>query len=217
MKRRLRFRPLHLHLHLRQGFRIPWVLALICAVGLTACTNFRPIDPNRPVELSLGEGLLILDIDTEIPLRLLRTSRGRMKDVEAGRHVWIVRLGRGRHIWREIQIDIPGRQKGYYRYRVSRDPEFEFEIEAGKINYPGQLVIRRYRGAEHVPSGLVIRNVNRAGMTLRALRKSHPEILRQFELVQSGSSEDGFLEHYSRVVGELVEAAKPEDAHGDDQ
>jgi len=179
---------------------------LIAAIALTACTTFRPIDPDQSFRLSLREGLLVLDIDTEISLEIARTSLGRLEDVEKGRHVRIFRVSSGRHSWREIRIDAPGPGRAYYRYMIDRDPEFEFEIEAGKLNYPGQFVVRRYRGPSRFSNTLLIRNVNRAGMTLRALRKSFSSILQKFKLVYAGESEDGFLEHYSRVVEELAKA-----------
>ncbi len=122
-------------------------LTLLVAFVLLGCAPLQPIDPGQPVELSSKQGLLIVDIDTELPIRLLLMDSGyALRDIEQGRQVWMVRLRAGEYRWRELRIDRSGTRGSAVRYTIRRDEEYDFSVEAGKINYPGQLSIRRARG-----------------------------------------------------------------------
>ena len=84
-------------------------LTLLVAFVLLGCAPLQPIDPGQPVELSSKQGLLIVDIDTELPIRLLLMDSGyALRDIEQGRQVWMVRLRAGEYRWRELRIDRSG-------------------------------------------------------------------------------------------------------------
>ena len=165
------------------------------------CSTLQPIDPGQGVELSSEQGLLIVDIDTQLPIRLLRMNSGStLRDIEQGHHVWMVRLRAGDYHWSELQIDRSG-MTGFPRYTILRDEEYDFSVQAGKINYPGQLSIRRAWGLWG--RELQIRNHNRLGMALRALRETHEERLGEYPLTRSGLREDLFLAYYLETIGGL--------------
>ncbi len=180
-----------------------WFLTPLVLFVLLGCAPLQPIDSGRPVELSSEQGLLIVDIDTELPIRLLRmTSASPLRDIEQGRHVWMVRLRAGDYRWRELRIDRSGIRGPPVRYEIPRDEEYDFSVEAGKINYPGQLSIRRARVTYgYWGPDLIIRNRNRLGMALRALRATHEQRLHEHPLTRSGRSEDLFLEYYLEAIG----------------
>jgi hypothetical protein len=168
-----------------------------------ACAPVVPIDPERPIELSGREGLLIVDIDSAFPIRLLRTNSIGFADIEEGRHVWMVRLKAGRYRWRAVELEA-GRSGGVWRYKIEDHEDFRFSVEPGVINYPGQFVVRRHRGlVRRWPPYLLFRTANHSGMALRALGRTHASVLEEYSLVHSGVGGDRFLEYYSKVIKRL--------------
>jgi len=195
-----------LHRRLAQaGVAIP--LALIMLVG---CATFERVDPELPVDLSGDWGLLIVDVDTEVPLQLLQTASFTIRDVEVGRQVWMARVRVGEYRWRALEVG-SGRHS-YLRFKLEDDEEFRFNVEPGKINYPGQITVRRYRnGGGGDSRRLFIRNRNHAGMSLKTLRKTHTSLLQMHPITYSGSSGDRFLDYYSSQSLRILEAHDPDE------
>jgi hypothetical protein len=165
----------------------------------------QPLGPCEAVQLSDKQGLLILDIESDTAIETLWISTSHpLPVVQPGRQVWVVRLRAGLYRWRELYIEnlFGGRS---FRYELPEDDEYAFRVEAGRLNYPGQLTILRVRhprmsGSWYWGPELVIRNRNRAGSTLRELRKTHPLLLRTHPVHYSGSTEDLFLDHFTEAM-----------------
>jgi hypothetical protein len=180
-----------------------WVIVPGLAIFLGACAAPSPIDPKDPIELSGREGLLIVDIDSEVPIRLLRTNSIGLADIEQGRHVWMVRIKAGHYRWRALELEVGGGGRPW-RYEIADDESFRFSVEPGVINYPGQLIIRRRRGLARVwPPALLFRTTNHSGMALRTLGRTHANILQEYSLVHSGPGGDLFLDYYSEMARRL--------------
>jgi hypothetical protein len=179
------------------GSVVPFFSALIL-VGFLGCAPFvAPIDVSAPIELSPKEALLIIHIDTEVALeRLWLNSRPFAQSLPKGRHAWIVRVREGNYRWRRIEIG--SRARNRLDYQLGSDEELSFNVEAGKINYPGELVIRSSPEARQGSTSLIVRNRNHSAMMVRQMRDSFDSILRSFPLHYAGSSGDGFLEYYTR-------------------
>lgn len=184
-------------------------LAVSGAAGCLSCAVMQPLGPCEPVELSDRQGLLILDIESDTAVETLWISSSHpLPVVQAGRQVWVVRLRAGSYRWRELHIEnvFGGRP---FRYELPGDDEYAFRVEEGQLNYPGQLTIRRLQyprisvrtsGLWYWGPRLVIRNRNRAGSTLRELRKTHPRLLRTHPIHYSGLTGDLFLDHFREVM-----------------
>jgi hypothetical protein len=169
------------------------------SVGTLGCAvpPIVPIDASHPAELAPNEGLLILHIDTEIPLtRLILSRRIIARSLAKGRHVWIARALEGSYSWEAIEIENEyGRR---LKYTLDPDEELTFEVEAGKINYPGELSIRSGSQFARGNEELIVRNRNHSAMAVRELEGSYDSILRSLPLHYAGSSGDGFLEYYTQ-------------------
>lgn len=174
---------------------------VLILVGVLGCAPLVvPIDVSAPIELAPSEALLIIHIDTEVALeRLWLNSHPLAHPIGKGRHAWIVRVREGSYRWRKIEIGSNLRNRSIYELRS--DEELSFNVKAGRINYPGELVIRSSPGARWGNKSLIVRNRNHSAMAIRQMRDSYDSILRSLPLHYAGSSGDGFLEYYTRKRG----------------
>jgi dienelactone hydrolase len=172
--------------------------ALLAGASACATAPLRPVAPGAPVELAADEGLLVVHIDTAVPLERVSLDRAVASGaLPSGRHVWLVRLPVGRYRWAQISFGSQAGSAQVYRFEPG-DEDVRFDVEAGKINYPGELVIRAHPMARSVRGAIQVRNRNHSARAVRELGKVAREILSAFPLRHAGPSRDGFLEHYSR-------------------
>ena len=165
------------------------LLALACAPAL------QPLQGEPPGTLGAGEALLILHVDTDVPLAHVQLNRGRAAEaLPKGHHVWLVRAAPGSYRFSSLKLTP---QAGRARaFQLPLEDEFRFRVEAGSINYPGALVVRSDPYGR--PAGSVrVRNRNRSALAVRRLRDRHPELLERHPLRYAGQSGDTFLEHYT--------------------
>jgi hypothetical protein len=177
---------------------IPFLPALILS-GILGCAAplVVPIDASGPIELAPNQALLIIHIDTDIALEnLFLNHRSVAKALGKGRHIWMTRVAEGRYRWKRIEIGKDPRDRS--KYLLDPDEELSFEVKAGKINYPGELMIRSGTLSRWGEGDLIVRNRNHSAMAVRELRDSYDSILRSFPLHYAGFSGDGFLEYYMR-------------------
>ena len=176
------------------------LLSTLFLVGVLGCAPslIIPIDASGPIELAPNEALLIVHIDTEVALaRLVLNNRSIARSLGEGRHVWMVRVPVGSYHWRRIEIGNQLRHRE--KYRLEPDEELSFEVESGKINYPGELVIRGGSQSSWGAGTLAVRNRNHSAMAVRELMGQYDAILRSLPLHYAGLSGDGFLEYYTRT------------------
>lgn len=197
------------------------LLALSGLAALVGCASARiaPIDASQPIALAPDEGLLILQIDTEVALHdLILSRRSIARSLGKGQHIWLVRVRAGSYRWQQIEI---GDNPRYRRiYEIDSDDEMRFDVQAGVLNYPGELVIREGPSSSWGYPTLIVRNRNHAAMAVRALQKRDPRILEARTLRYAGSSKDAFLDYYTHERDErkayLESAAKTESAANTD-
>jgi hypothetical protein len=172
-------------------------LVALCALTL-GCTTLRPVPPGEVPSLSPGQGLLAVHIDSNVPIRQLRFSRGTAaEDVPAGSHLLLLLVDAGSYRWTEIVL------APQLRYPVPAEWAWTFRVKSGYINYVGHIEIRDI-GSEQMMG----RNPNRSSQAARELRRLHPELASRFPARYAGRVRDDFLERYwSTVVRSLPATA----------
>lgn len=174
------------------GIRIGRI-ALVLWLGL-ACAGPppRPVPFGMPVELAEDEGLLVVQVDSEIAIESLWLDRVRVSDgLPSGQHLWLIVLKAGDYRWKEIRFGADGRSN--HRHVFDREDDYRMDVVAGHINYPGELVVRTQGGIE-------VRNRNHAGMAVRRLQSLAPGLIRSIPLRHAGASGDTFLDSYRRKL-----------------
>ncbi len=117
------------------------LLALLLGMDIV-----HAVDTDKP--LDDGEGWLAVLIDNDADLSSVRFDGpglfgdGLVKDLGDGRNVRVLRAKAGKYRW--SMLNRPSQyinQAGMY-FNVPRNAQFEFTVEAGKLNYPGNFIVR---------------------------------------------------------------------------
>ncbi|MDJ0847706.1 MAG: hypothetical protein QNK04_04895 [Myxococcota bacterium] len=158
----------------------------------------RWIESGETVELREGEGLLVLHISTNVELsRLSFGLGGSIQDVPEGEHIELFVARAGSYRW--TQIRITGRDQP--RFRVQREDDWRFRIEAGRINYVGLLELERTDWLR-----LSGRTIDRSALAMESLRARHPALIERYPLVYNGPGQNVFFEHLRAAAGEVGSA-----------
>jgi dipeptidyl aminopeptidase/acylaminoacyl peptidase len=174
--------------------RIVVLLALCLMASVPASAGVRRVDPGEAVTLAEDEGLLVVGVDTNTSIRYLRVKRdgalfdgGTLRGTQSGVTHQLYVVPRGRYRWDELH-------SGWMRFDVDDDEEFGFEVEAGRINYPGHLVYRPttwYSAMLHVS--------NRGLLAMDWLAEQHAALDAAHTFAYTGHYPDPFPDIYRRV------------------
>ena len=163
-----------------------------------ACTTARPILPGADPGLRPGEGLLVLDLVTDVRISSLACSGVlAAHDLPPGEHLVLLAIDAGSYRWNRVAFRGPG---GVLLLDFRRTEPWSFRVEAGRISYPGQLV---FRGAKLLWTAhrMEARNINRSAMVFQRLRRLYPELLARYPIRYTGRRRDDFLERYTATLG----------------
>jgi len=150
-----------------------------------------------PSALSEDEGLLILDVESDVAIERILLDRAIASGpLPAGRHVWLVRIPGGSYRWDRIEFG--NKLPDVRRFALSElEADLGFEIEPGAIHYAGQLLIRQdaHRRSPSRRPRVALRN--HAARAVRLLLEREPGIMAAFPIRHAGASDDPFLDSYS--------------------
>ena len=177
---------------------IPLLFALLSALG---CANARLIAADGPLDLKPNQGILVVHVDSDFPIRRLRFNTGvtAASDLSTGEYVALVVVPAGSYRWTTIEVPM-GDSDNYYRFRMRRDSDWSFKVEAGRINYPGQIIVKGSVRTLFRSKSLWAWTKNRPALALEQIRATYPTLLTQYPLVNGRSERDDFLEHYQRLA-----------------
>jgi hypothetical protein len=181
-------------------------LALIASIAVVSgCASFVAVDPSAPIKLGSGEGFVILHIDTNVELETIRGVFTELaSNVPIGESAWMIRTSAGNYEWDALKF----RDKfgDLWLYDLSDVPDANFTVEAQKVNYAGQILIR----VDWREQSLYAEHRNRSAQVYRLLRESHANILESYPLRYGGKSRHDFLEfltpHVSSKANSTVKA-----------
>ena len=169
--------------------RLVPVVAIALALAL-GCTKPRPVAEGMAPTLAPGEGILVVDVESDVRIERLALSGMTVAErLEPGHHLALVVVGAGSYRWTEIQVPGPF---GSARFRIQRDDEWAFRVEPGRINYAGRIVVRYRPGLGSVQ--MVGRNLNRSAMAWLELERRWPDLVGRYALAYTGPVDDAFLE-----------------------
>lgn len=190
------------------------ILVVLFALS-TACVGGPPVavrpGPFEPLEA--GVGFLVVQIDSDVGIeRLDLDGRAIVRDLQAGQHLWIIRLEEGSYRWTAARLAPRSVGSGRIetkRIKVLDQEEFEFDVEAGEVNYPGEIVVWLADPDDGIWGGVSFRNRNHSAMAVRKLSESHPELLAAHPLRYAGTRGDEFLQFYTRLRKARTESDTP--------
>lgn len=174
------------------------MLVVLCGLAsFAAQAGMREVEPGSAPELKAGEGLVLMAVDTPVPVYSVRMNRdgkifgsGGMRQLKAGRSFRLYAVPAGTYGWRELQM-IYG-----YSYKLAEDEDFRFKVERGRITYPGDLL---FRPASVWRAEFAM--ANRALAAIDWLRKEHAAIYAQYPFEFTGRYPDPFPAFYRALQG----------------
>lgn len=175
------------------AFRVS--VAVVFSVAWHGAGATSKVDPGEVPTLAPGEGFLVVVVDTTSRISSVRVKKqGSMLEaavlprIEIGRTLQLYIVDAGEYAWDELNLTTSTMRA---RYALGNDPEYHFHVEAGRINYPGELIVRP-RTLEQ--TGFHISN--RALTVIDWMESTHPSLYRDYSIHFSGLYPDPFPEFY---------------------
>ncbi|MGO4221862.1 alpha/beta hydrolase family protein [Lysobacter sp. TAF61] len=178
----------------RRGLIGTWRALLAIGMLLVAldCAAMRKIDPGEDPRLAADEGLVVLSVDASAPILAVRVRDDHgvaavLNYIVPGRNVSLYAAKAGDYRWAEMDLS-----NGWWRmrYTVTSD-EYRFKVTAGKIVYPGDLILRPTSWTSthfHI--------ANRSLPIIDWLEKEHADVYPRMTFEYSGLYPDPFPEFY---------------------
>jgi len=179
----------------RTGLMGKWRALLALALLLLAldCAAMRKIDPGEDPKLAADEGLLVLSVDASATIAAVRVRdddgvAAVLNNQRPGRNVTLYAAKAGNYRWAEMDLVSWTGQR--MRYTLTSD-EYRFKVTAGKIVYPGDLILRPTSW-----SSTDFHIANRSLPILDWLEKDHAALYARMKFEYSGLYPDPFPEFY---------------------
>lgn len=196
-------------------------------IGCASPPPAEVVAPGSILALPENVGIVVIHVDTNAPLiGLDANGKPIAGELAAGRYAWLVRLPAGEYAWTDIAFAADPKAKSTPSWcpprRVVRfnpltdlqgveNSEYEFDVEAGAINYPGELILRAEYNICGTVVGVNIRNRNHSAMAVQSLMKTHTSIVDDLPIRYAGSSGDEFLKFFAQERARVA-ARAPEKA-----
>ncbi len=170
------------------------VVAATSMLFAQGCVTVRPISPGQAVELAPNQGILVVHLSTNTPIKRLTFGfGGEIVDLPAGEHVAVFVTSSGNFSWRKIEL--PGAiRPRFYMHRAEKQ---RFSVESGRISYSGMLQLQREHGWR-----LWFRTVDRSAVAVGMLRERYPKLMERYPIVYTGTGRNVFLEHHRAALRE---------------
>jgi hypothetical protein len=184
-------------------------LALLALAALLGCTTLRPIELDEPLELGPGEGILLIDVASNVPLDRVYISGTvyvggaiYVGDLPAGHNQRLFAAPAGDYRWAKVTLN----PKLAFRMFV-RD-YWKFRIEPGRISYPGMLMVHGSRSSFWTADSYVL-SLNRSAASHKLLEACFPKLLERYPIEYTGRDRDDFLSRYQETQRALRAADTP--------
>jgi hypothetical protein len=179
------------------GRLIVALLGLLIALG---CANARLISADRTLTLGRNQGILIVHVDSDFPIRKLRFG-GRYEvatHISPGEYLVMAVVPAGEYHW--TTIEVPGGYGRYYRFRIKQEADWSFVVKPGVINYPGQVFVKGNKDTLDARGIMHAWTENRSAIILEKLRENYPKLLARHPLEYARMERDDYLEIYQALV-----------------
>lgn len=197
---------------IRPNLRSTAARLLVCAAScaIAGCVSVRPIEPDAQFALRPDEGILVVHVRTNTPVLLLEFGWApAASDLSEGEHLLLLAVDAGAHSWSQVTVDAAtfsvverrtASGEATLTYQQSargsgrlefRGEKMGFRVEAGRVNYPGMLLLDRTAVYE-----MDAQLIDRTASALAQLEERFPELLARYPVVYTGQARHVFLDHY---------------------
>lgn len=174
--------------------RIPAAVSLL-GVALTLALSCKlPVAPSGKAGLAPDEGYLLLYVHADRPVLSFDLEGAQLPGVPSGSYELLVVLEQGRH--RLTRVSLSGSRFDLFDVQL-----WSFEIEAGKVNYLGDVAVSKQHGYVWL--------VARALSAMERFAEMRPALWARHEFVYAGLERDDFPARYRGALRDRALPAAP--------
>ncbi len=175
-------------------------MAVLMALFVGSCGTTLQYIEDGPIALDDNMGLLVVhtNSDTTIDDISINSSTW-IEGIPQGSHTQMVALPEGEYQWHVMRWTT---RLGKVKWSLKDKPMFAFRVEAGQINYPGELVVTRRMGY------LEAFTRNRSAMLWNRVRQIYPDLIKNYPIKYTGFQRDDFFDYYQRITSHNTSLAK---------
>lgn len=180
------------------------VFAFVMLLLAFDASALRRIDPGKTPALKPDEGLLVVSVDTSVPINNVRFERvgsllsaGVLNYLGVGRSVQLYAVPQGEYHWVRVTLAHNYAWRSYIP--LGDDPGFRFTVKPGQVTYAGDLVLRP-RGRRWL-----VHVSNRSLPIIDWVSAQHPALYAQYPLVYAGVYPDPFPAFYREARAAAVD------------
>lgn len=170
-------------------------------VPALATAQLRPVAPGETPQLAANEALLVVAVDSDVPLAGARLKHGDgyfdLSAVEAGTSYALYIAEAGRYSWRDVVEADAGT-------RPLDAATFSFDLTAGELNYAGDIVVR---SQVEGPEAVVL--TNRSLKAMDWMSRAFPRIKKKRLFRYAGNVPDGFPAYYGAIAATAPGKSRP--------
>jgi hypothetical protein len=197
------------------------LLVSLSALAFAGEVHADSVDEVLATPLKPDEGILVLRVDTEFAFKSLRLKRPSQpigdlfaEDAPAGLSVYMAVVPAGHYQWTQILLGTMDFQRSWVDMYNTKH-RFEFDVQPGKVNYPGDFVIRTNLGDTltqalkelDLPYAVMLLHViyhgdltDRLAMLMTTLTPEQRQALDRIGFAYIGPGEDSFPAYYQKIV-----------------
>ena len=172
---------------------------------ITLLFAFPPlIDAIEPLKEDQGYLLVAFNVESGyLPAKVELDSEGLFsadlifRDIQGNNNYWLIVADAGEYTWDKLWLS-----KRLYIPVAER--EFKIRVEAGKINYGGQLSLYTEMNVNQnqLLGGARTYFNNKSSHALNYLIKNAPDLYNKYPVIYSGNYRDYFFEYFKSIGGE---------------
>ncbi|WP_170113310.1 alpha/beta hydrolase family protein [Ahniella affigens] len=188
----------------------PFMVRLVLVFGLLLTglpVGAHWVQPGEPVSLKDNEGLLALVIDSDAVVSSVRLDKignliasPKLEQLSQGRYLRLLKLDAAEYRVNELVAMNFGRSS--IIYEIGDIPSARFKVEAGKINYAGDLVSR----------GISMRSFRMANRNLSAyvtVQQEYPGLIERFPWRHAMAEPDPYFDFWQTEQAAQKEPSQP--------
>jgi hypothetical protein len=197
-------------------------IALLFLVVLAPVAMGGQLDEALDAHLGSDQAILVISVDTEIPFKAIRIKRpdevfGDLvaENTSAGKSLSMIVMPAGHYQWTEVLLGTADFERGHIVLNGNKNQNYEFDVQAGKINYPGDFVIQTNFGnvlteaLSHLalPTNPFLFHIryyiqlrDRMAMLLETLTPEERKAFDRIGFVYIGPGNDAFPDYYEKLA-----------------
>jgi hypothetical protein len=176
------------------------VFVALIVISLSGCVSVKDDASLPPETITADQGMVALVIDSNVSFQRLKFKRPgdvfetvAAMNVPSGRSVRFISLPPGSYYWDRLEFETSYNFSHYVDFKDGAE-NLKFTVQAGKISYPGDVLIRRTNSGNYE-----VKELDHAAMLLSDINEQEKDLIARYGVVYTGKGRDKFYEYYNSL------------------